>query len=101
MIEIIKSLILTWDEYRAKKFEVPYVFEIEKGNQKITYIGVRHLYLPEDLQFAVIRQKFEEFVTLPGDKVVLVEGGKNWQTFPTAGGNHTEVWRSGIRNFPG
>ncbi len=79
----IKSLILTWDEYRAKKFETPYMFEIAKGDKRLTYIGVRHLYLPEDKQFAVIKQKFEEFIQLVGDKVVLVEGGKNWPTFPT------------------
>ena len=79
----IKSLILTWDEYRAKKFEVPYVFEIAKADKKLVYIGVRHLYLPEDKQFSVIKQKFYEFTQLPGDKIVLVEGGNNWPTFPT------------------
>lgn len=81
----IKSLILTWDEYRAKKFEVPYMFEITKSEQRLMYIGVRHLYLPEDKQFPVIEQKFEEFAHQQGNKVVLVEGGNNWPTFPTAG----------------
>lgn len=84
MKDDIQKLILTWDEYRAKEFDVPYLVEIEKEGQKLIYIGVRHLFDPGDRQFELIRNTFESFAALPGKKMVLVEGGTNWPVLESA-----------------
>jgi len=79
----IRNHLLSWEEYNQKEFDVPYVFKKEKGGRSITYIGVRHSFNPDDEQFEVIQNEFDEFQKLDGDKIVMIEGGVNWQTLET------------------
>ncbi len=75
-VENAKKLILTNDEYvehEYNKSEVDprsYVFDIEKGNKKITYFGSSHINKIEDPLFGKIRESFNE--TKP--QIVYVEG---------------------------
>lgn len=71
--------IMTWEKYNSVDKKVrrfPYVFEIEKGKQKLTYFGSQHSKDPKNPQFERIQEEFEDFCRdrNPKDCVVLVEG---------------------------
>lgn len=79
----IKDHLLSWKEYNQKEFDVPYVFKKEKDGKSVIYIGVRHSFDPDDEQFEVIQKAFKEFQKLNGNKIIMIEGGVNWQTLET------------------
>jgi hypothetical protein len=79
----IKKYLLSWEEYNQIECNVPYVFNKEKNNKSVTYIGVRHSFSPDDEQFKTIEEKFNNFKELKGNKIVMIEGGTKWQTLET------------------
>jgi len=79
MNEKIKSLLLSWDEYNERRYDIPYIFELEKDSQKLVSLGVKHAFDATNKQFNVIREKFSDFSALPGPKIVMIEGGAGWE----------------------
>lgn len=73
----IVNLLLSWDEYNQKKFDVPYVYSIKKDGQELVYMGTRHCYNSKDEEFEKIRKEWKEFYYRNRDRemIVVVEGG--------------------------
>lgn len=55
-----------------------YFFKISKKNQCLYYLGVKHSFVPEDVQYPLLDKYWVEFLkeTKGRDRVALVEGGK-------------------------
>lgn len=76
MKEKIKELLLTWEEYSQIRFEVPYVYEIEKGNKVLFYFGSRHTNDKNHQQFVEFKKLWKKFLDNKNEnKIVFVEGG--------------------------
>jgi 1,2-phenylacetyl-CoA epoxidase PaaB subunit len=77
MEEKIQSLLLSWEEYNQKEFEVPYVFSIKNDTQELVYVGTRHCYDPDDKEFEKIREEWDSFYRRNegNNLLVVVEGG--------------------------
>lgn len=77
MDEKIKSLLLSWDEYNQKEFDVPYIYYIKNTTQELMYLGTRHCYDPKDEEFEIIRKAWNEFYERNKGKdiIVIIEGG--------------------------
>jgi hypothetical protein len=78
-----KKLILSSESYAATPFaqsqdERMYMFDIEKGDVRIVYVGSEHVHDSENKVFSEIRKKFD---TLRPD-VVYVEGIERLNTHP-------------------
>ena len=52
--------IMTYGEYTKLHHEVPYIFEIDKEDKKLTYFGSRHTHDPSDPMFGQIEERFKE-----------------------------------------
>ncbi len=78
-MEDIKSSLMTYEEYSERSITPgkSYIYEIEKDDRVLYYIGVAHIYNLTDQQIEGMRTKFAEFVqkTSGRDRIVLVEGG--------------------------
>ena len=67
---IPKYETMTFEEYAEKTHNPVYVYEIEDGQKKITYFGVKHSNQPDNQMFKEIEQKFRD----ANPQVVFVEG---------------------------
>lgn len=73
----IKLLLLSWDEYNKKEFQIPYIYSIKNNKQELLYVGSQHCYDPKDNEFEIIRKEWDKFYKRNKDKemIVIVEGG--------------------------
>ncbi len=62
--------IMSFQEYAEREHDVPYVFELNKGDKTLTYYGADHSHNPENPMFADIEQRFQK----SKPQLVIVEG---------------------------
>lgn len=80
--------IMTWEQYAKSEHEVPYVFELKKGDKELSYFGANHTSDPNDPMFAQIKSKF--FEVKPDS--VFVEGMEQLEDLK----NNPEKWSAGV-----
>lgn len=75
--EQIKQHLMTYDVYIKGKTSVPYFFEIEKQGRLLYYFGSNHSFDPDNKQYHLLENYWEEFCrkTKSLNSLVLVEGG--------------------------
>lgn len=69
----ILDLILSLRESRELGKPVPYSYTLGQGEQKIFVVGMAHFKSPDDSQFTLMKERWQEFESTPGEKVVFVE----------------------------
>lgn len=67
---------MTYEEYAHTQHQTPYLFSLKKNNQHIYYFGANHSRDPNDIQFPMLEQFWQNFLDVTGGKncAVLVEG---------------------------
>ena len=95
--ERIASLLLSWDEYNKKEFDVPYVYSIKNDTQELLYVGTRHCYNPKDEEFEKVRKEWKEFYgrNKYREMIVVVEGGVR----PVEESEEKAIIKGGEMNF--
>lgn len=77
MNEEIRFLLLSWDEYNNKEFEVPYIYSIRTENQVLMYFGANHTNLSSHSQYERLDRVWQEFLDHSSEKKVAIGEGKN------------------------
>jgi len=71
------SDILSYDNYAkiaTEGFELPYVVELKRKNQKLLFYGSEHINNPEHIQFQDIESRWNSFLASETNPLALVEG---------------------------
>ncbi|MEX0998990.1 MAG: hypothetical protein WD000_03400 [Thermodesulfobacteriota bacterium] len=72
-VESAKQAVMTAEQYAGIEHDIPYVYDVEANNKKVTYFGVGHSWDPKDPVWEKLKIQFV------GAKpnIVLVEGFDN------------------------
>lgn len=75
--EKINGLLMSWEEYKTREWPAPYIVEIKKDQQTLTFFGAEHSNDPEHPQFVDINTRWQEFrrIGKRENQIVFVEGG--------------------------
>lgn len=68
--EKFDSLLMSAEAYAESKHEIPYVYELNKGDRSLHYFGARHSMNPDDTMFADLRAQMDAYKP----DLVIVEG---------------------------
>lgn len=75
-IAISPSDLMTYEEYKRKRFRIPYKFSLTKKDQCLFYFGANHSCNPKDKQYPQLEKFWNKFIKQTKGKncIVLVEG---------------------------
>jgi hypothetical protein len=74
MREKIQNLLLSWGEYNKKKFSIPYIYSVNKGDQILIYFGANHSNEPSHPQYERLEEEWDKFLSHSVDKIAIGEG---------------------------
>lgn len=74
--EQVAAPLMSFEEYARHEHEQPYVYELEKGENRLVYFGAYHSHDPNDRMFDQIEETFERL----DPEAVVVEGMEGLDT---------------------
>lgn len=72
-VEVAQEAVMTAEQYAEIEHDIPYIFEVESGDKKITYFGAGHSWDPDDPMWIQLKG----MVTGAQPNMVIVEGFEN------------------------